>query len=198
MSRPSFASALFIPAVVLACLSLGAAPAFAQRARSGGGGGAVGRAVPRAAGPAVRGPVVVGPRVVVAPYRGFGYGYYYPYFSSFSFGIYAGYPYGFGYPYAYGYPYAAPYGYPYAVGGYVGGYASAYGGVRIVGAPPDAQVYVDGYYAGIASDFDGAFQHLSLAPGAHHLELRVAGQPVNAVDIRVEPGRTITFHAEGQ
>ena len=35
----------------------------------------------------------------------------------------------------------------------------AYGGLRITGAPHEAQVLADGYYVGIVDDFDGVFQH---------------------------------------
>jgi hypothetical protein len=166
------------------------APALAgQRA---GHGGAVGRAVPRAAAPRVVRPTIVAPRVI-RPY-GYGYPYYgsyrYPY--RFSLGFYAGYPFAYGYPYGY-YPYPYGYAYPgYGVAGDVG----AYGGVRIEGAPRDAQVYADGYYAGIVDDFDGTFQHLDLPAGPHRIEIRAPGFPPTSFDVRVEPGRTITYHAE--
>ena len=35
----------------------------------------------------------------------------------------------------------------------------AYGGLRITGAPHEAQVLADGYYVEIVDDFDGVFQH---------------------------------------
>jgi len=186
----------------------------------GGRGPAVGRAVPRGGGTRVYSPrgsvrsygsrVVVSPRVVGRPYRSF-----YPYRSAFSLGFYAGYPF-YGYPYSYGYPYA--YGYPYygsyaygsrygcpygGYGGYgYGGYGyggsgyggEAYGGVRIQDAPRDAQVFVDGYYAGIVDDFDGPFQHLSLESGGHQIEIRGPGLPPLTFDVNVQPGRTLNLH----
>src|SRR6185312_3885852 len=36
--------------------------------------------------------------------------------------------------------------------------------VRIEVSPNDAEVYVDGYYAGIVDDFDGVFQRLRVTP----------------------------------
>jgi hypothetical protein len=151
----------------------------------------------------------VSPRVVVRPYRS-----YYPrYRSNFSLGLgfYSGYPY-YRYPYSYGYPYA--YGYPYGsyaygssyghypYGGYGGyGYGAGvgyggevYGGVRIEDAPRDAQVYVDGYYAGIVDDFDGAFQRLELESGAHQIEIRAPGLPPMTFDVNIQPGRTLNLH----
>ena len=93
----------------------------------------------------------------------------------------------FGRPYAYGYP--AGYGY-YAIQPGI-----AYGAVRIVDAPRDARVFVDGYYAGVVDDYDGVFQHLNLEPGAHAIEIDVAGYEPIAFDVNVVPGRTITYRA---
>src|SRR5262249_50111827 len=33
--------------------------------------------------------------------------------------------------------------------------------------PKEAEVYIDGYYAGIVDDFDGVFQRLHVEPGEH-------------------------------
>jgi hypothetical protein len=100
----------------------------------------------------------------------------------------------FGRPYSsYGYP-----AYAYPPGGY-GYYAiepgRAYGAVRIVDAPRDAQVFVDGNYAGVVDDYDGVFQHLNLEAGSHHIEIEGPGYPPVAFDVRVEPGQTTTYHA---
>jgi hypothetical protein len=47
--------------------------------------------------------------------------------------------------------------------------------VRLNVKPNGAEVYVDGYYAGIVDDFDGAFQRLRLPPGEHEIELYFDG-----------------------
>jgi hypothetical protein len=47
--------------------------------------------------------------------------------------------------------------------------------VRLEVRPKEAQVFVDGYYAGIVDDFDGAFQRLHTSPGAHEIELYMDG-----------------------
>lgn len=71
-----------------------------------------------------------------------------------------------------------------------------YGGLRITGAPRDAQVFADGYYVGIVDDFDGIFQHLNLEAGPHHIEINEPGlQPV-AFDVNIAPGHTETFRAD--
>lgn len=196
------------------CVAATANDAAAQRRGPGGGGRAgggrvVGRAVPRGGGgPRVyggryynRSRVIVSPRIVgVYPYRP----YYYPFRPGLTLGFYAGYGYPYGYPYYYGgYPYSS-YGYGYGYGPYgslpPASYVSAqpgvaYGGVRIQGAPHDAQVFADGYYVGIVDDFDGPFQHLNLEAGAHQVEIRMPGQEPIAFDVNVPPGQTITFHA---
>jgi hypothetical protein len=181
-----------------------AADADAQSRRGGGGvsrGPSVGRAVPRGGGGGFRGPSRIAPRIgssrvlVARPFRTF----YYPYRPGLSLAFYGGYGfgYGYGYPYyAYGYPYGV-YGYPYGSYGYGGyGYARGMyeGGVRIEDAPRDAQVFVDGYYAGIVDDFDGVFQRLDLRPGGHQIDIRVPGQPPLQYDVNVEPGQTLKLH----
>jgi hypothetical protein len=71
----------------------------------------------------------------------------------------------------------------------------AFGAVRIVDAPRDAQVFVDGYYAGVVDDYDGVFQHLNLEVGSHHIEIEAEDYPLIAFDVRIQPGQTMTYHA---
>jgi hypothetical protein len=191
---------------VFSTIAFAAAPALAQHGgghgggHSGGGhsgaghagaavhGGTRGRTAGHAVARSVPAPHVSGPgRVVVAPYSQPVHG---------SFGLYSGYP--SGYAYSYGYPYYYGYGaYAYGSPGYgyaYGGHGSAYGGVRIEGAPRNAEVYVDGYYAGVVDNFDGVFQHLDLEPGPHQIEVRAPGQPI-VFDVNVQPGRTIRYRA---
>jgi PEGA domain len=151
------------------------------------------------------------PRIVgVYPYRP----YYYPYRPGITVGFYAGL--GFGYPYYYGaypypYPYYGSYGYPYPYGyaypsaGYAPpapqSYMSAqpgvvYGGVRIEGAPKDAQVFVDGNYVGLVEDFDGPVRHLNLPAGPHQIEIRPNGMQPIAFDVNVQGGQTMSVHAD--
>ena len=171
------------------CLIIGlATPALAQGRGGGGGGthggsgaggaggggrgpGGPGGGGPGAGGPGHGGP---GPGHGGTVYRsGGGYygGYYrYPYYGY----RYYGYPYGYGWygsPYFYagwGWPYAPyPYSYAYAYGG---GYDPS-ASVRLDVTPKEAEVYIDGYLTGSVDDFDGSFQRLRVAPGAHELTL---------------------------
>lgn len=92
------------------------------------------------------------------------------------------------------------YGYPSPYGGspYPPYYSSSYdmGGVRLQIRPRDAQVFVDGYYAGLVDDFDGTFQSLKLEPGGHKLEIRMPGFQTLELDIHVQPNRTITIRED--
>jgi hypothetical protein len=47
--------------------------------------------------------------------------------------------------------------------------------VKLEVKPKEAEVYIDGYYAGIVDDFDGAFQRLRVEPGEHQIELYLDG-----------------------
>jgi len=157
----------------------GSAPARGSATVRGGGGG---------------GGTVVAPRPVYRGGYGYGYrGYYYP---RYSFGFYGGWPYYYS-PYYYPYGYYG-YGYPYYGGAYYGDsrVARGLGSLQIKDAPKSAQVFADGYYAGNVDDFDGVFQHLDLEAGEHHIEIRPEGQQPIAFDVKIEPGETITYHAE--
>ena len=94
-------------------------------------------------------------------------------------------------PYYYGIGYG--YGYPYYGGGYYGGSYSYTGSVRLKVKPRAAEVLVDGYYVGTVDDFDGTFQSLKLEPGPASIEIRAPGFEALRLDVRVLPGRKITF-----
>ena len=158
-----------------------------------------------------RPPVVVhrhaGPRVVrVSPF-GSRLGYHRVHRPGLGIGIYIGSPYR--YPAyqqrhrAYGYPYANPYGNPYGYSyqGHSHIYAvpppnALYGGVRLDVTPRDAAVYVDGYYAGIVDDFDGALQRIALEPGPHEFEIAADGLETLAFDVHVRPHQTVRYRGD--
>ena len=62
--------------------------------------------------------------------------------------------------------------------------------IRTDVTPKDAQVYVDGYYAGRASDFDGAFKRLHVMPGGHAVTLYLEGFRTVTEDVYVRPDST--------
>ena len=69
------------------------------------------------------------------------------------------------------------------------------GGVRLVVPQRNAEVYVDGYYAGVVNDFDGTFQQVNLEPGPHRIEVRGQGSTPLSFDVNVQPGQTVTYRA---
>lgn len=113
--------------------------------------------------------------------------YYRPYVfrPRFSIGvnIFAGYP----VPYTYPYPYAYSVGRP---------PASYYGGVVLEIEPVDAEVYVDGGYAGIVGDFDGSRQPLTLTAGTHRIEVQEPGLAPLVFDVTVQPGQVIPYRGD--
>jgi hypothetical protein len=132
---------------------------------------------------------------VYDPWSWYGYGYGYG-----GWGVWGGY-YGNNWGGYYG---VGPGYYGVAPGYYAGGYGAVYGGpsgwsiggVRLKVTPRDAEVYVDGYYAGIVDDFDGTWQQLRLDDGGHRIEIRKPGLPPLTFDVMVQPGRTVTYRGD--
>lgn len=155
---------------------------------AGSGHAVVGRAVPRAS--VARPRVDQHTTVVVPSHRAhLGVGAFGLGIGAYGYSRYGYSPYGYGYP---GY-YSGYSGYSSSYAGYVrGGHAR----LRILGAPRYAEVYVDGYYAGIVDDFDGTFQHLELEPGPHQIEIRAPGFAPIVFDMQAIDGRTITYRAQ--
>ena len=83
--------------------------------------------------------------------------YYHPYFYDPWFG-----PWGPWYP--------GPYGY-----GYYPAFVGPEADLRVMVKPNNAEVYVDGYLAGIVDEFDGFFQRLHVTPGQHEITLYLQG-----------------------
>lgn len=138
-------------------------------------------------------------------YRGYGYGYdryryygrgyrHYPFLTfrprfSLSIGFFSGYP----VPYTWAYPtYIPAYGYAPPVGVVVPGPAT-YGGVVFDVTPVDAEVWVDGEYAGTTTMFDGSQEPMSLAAGRHTIELRAPGCLPLVFAVNVLPGQVIPY-----
>jgi hypothetical protein len=67
------------------------------------------------------------------------------------------------------------------------------GGVSFDLTPSTAQVYVDGVFAGLVEDFDGASEPLVLAPGAHYVEIRLAGFRTATFDVTITAGEITPY-----
>jgi hypothetical protein len=115
-----------------------------------------------------------------SPYY-YGRRYYYDSFDPFFYGYYGYSP--FYYSGSYGY---APYYYR-------GRYRDS-GSLRVIVDPEQTRVYVDGYYAGIADDFDGIFQRLSIPPGRHEITLKLDGYRTHRFRVYVPVEQTIKIH----
>jgi hypothetical protein len=170
----------------------GGVPAYA-RPREGKP--AVGEAVPRGSVPPATTPG--GGTYIPGGYYGPGYygGYYgagYGYYDPFGgYGGYGGYYGGYYDPWYGGYP---GYGYDPQGGGYTTNDDD--GKLRLKLKPRDAEVYVDGYYAGVVDDFDGIFQRLHLDSGPHRIEVRAKGYEPLTFEVRITPDHTTTYEGE--
>jgi len=130
-------------------------------------------------------PVVASRPVVVSRPTVFIGGYYYPTFYRASFLYdpwYQGY-YGYGYRSAY---------YQYPIYG-PGRYYDQSGSVRLQVSPREAEVFVDGYYAGTVDEFDGVFQRLNIAPGEHEIELYLSGHRSFSQRFYLQPGKSFNI-----
>jgi hypothetical protein len=86
----------------------------------------------------------------------------------------------------YGFPYAfAPLYPPYWYGPAEPGSA-----VRLEVTPREAEVYVDGYYAGVVDDFNGFFQRLHVSPGEHEITLYEDGYRTVRQKVYLTPDAT--------
>ncbi len=112
-----------------------------------------------------------------------------------------------------GYGFYRPYFYdPFFWGGYPGWYPGwysayppypafwgpAYGSARLQVTPKQAEVYVDGYYAGVVDDFDGIFQRLDVPPGRHEVTLYLDGYKALHQRVLFRAGDTVKLKAELQ
>jgi len=75
------------------------------------------------------------------------------------------------------------------------GSPTARGKLQLVVGPPNAQVYVDGFYAGTVEDVGAG---LDLDAGWHRLEFRAPGYLTPAVNVTIEANRVLTYRADLQ
>ena len=85
------------------------------------------------------------------------------------------------FPFAY-YPYAA---YSYGL--------SLDSDVKLKVTPKNAQVFVDGYYAGEVDQFNGAFERLRVTPGGHEIAVYLDGYRTLSRELYAAPNSTVTF-----
>jgi hypothetical protein len=123
-------------------------------------------------------------------------GYVYPYVPLYDFDFIYRFPYGV-YPYwgdGYLYPYPYP-PYEYALPDGTSEEIAVSGGVRIDIPQKNATVSADGYYVGQVEDFDGAAEHLSLASGPHHIQIRAPRFRTLDFDVFIQAGRIVSYRS---
>ena len=134
--------------------------------------------------------------------RGYGYygsqSYYRPYMFrprySIGFGIFSGFPVPYTYSYSspiWVYGYRAPRDRVFVTPG-----SPYYGGIALEMTPYDADVFVDGTYAGRVEDFDGATQPLTLSAGIHEIEVQAQGYEPMRINVEVQPGQVIPYRGD--
>jgi hypothetical protein len=118
------------------------------------------------------------------------------------------YPYAFGYgPYGRGYfyfdlHYNSHVFYPSTVirydnyGSYYGSYGYPTGELRLQVRPHNAQVFIDGAYAGTVDEFDGTFQSLRLEEGEYQVEIVLPGFEPLTFDVMIVPGEKVTYKGD--
>jgi hypothetical protein len=109
------------------------------------------------------------------PYRDRHVNAYYPYW-----GNYDGYYYGY---YGWRSPYWPHYGVTYN--------DNDFGSVRLLVNPEEAEVFVDGYFAGMVNDYNGLFQRLQIRPGRHEITLKCEGYRTHRVKVYVPYAQTL-------
>jgi hypothetical protein len=66
--------------------------------------------------------------------------------------------------------------------------------LRVLDTPKQASVYIDGFYAGVADDFNGFFEGVPLTPGGHEIALYLEGYRTVHRRVYLSPGSTFKFH----
>lgn len=161
-----------------------------------------GQAAPRGSKPPNTSPLIIRGGGYDPSYYGW-YGLGYPSYGSYGwYGSYYGSPYWdtWGMPmYGWG-MYALPMS-AYSSLWYDSAVSAAYttpsiGSIKLRVKPKEAEVYVDGTYYGQVDNYDGTFQHLDLAAGTHKVEIRANGYETLQLQMRVLPGKTVTYTGE--
>jgi hypothetical protein len=87
-----------------------------------------------------------------------------------------------------------PYGQPYPYYGYRRDELTT--SVKLEITPREAEVFVDGYLAGIVDEFDGFFQRLRLRPGAHDITVYLDGYRTIHESLYLSSGADRTIRRE--
>jgi hypothetical protein len=76
--------------------------------------------------------------------------------------------------------------------------AVARGGLVLMTVPDIAQVYVDGYYVGLAEEFGLHGRAMEITAGTHRIELRAAGYEALAFSVMIAPNDILRYRGDMQ
>lgn len=72
------------------------------------------------------------------------------------------------------------------------------GSLSLLTTPPSAQVFVDGFYAGLAEEFGYSGRPMTVPAGPHRVELRAAGYETLSFNVMVEPNGIVRYRGDMQ
>lgn len=75
---------------------------------------------------------------------------------------------------------------------------AARGGLVLQTVPDMAQVFVDGYYVGLAEEFGLGGRAITVDAGAHRIELRAPGYETLTFSVVIEPNKIVRYRGEMQ
>ncbi len=73
------------------------------------------------------------------------------------------------------------------------GPSSGHGALVLETIPDSAEVFVDGYYVGLAEEFGLQGRPMSLTAGPHRVELRAAGYETSSVNVMIDPHNILRY-----
>ena len=77
-------------------------------------------------------------------------------------------------------------------------YVELRGGLSLETVPDNAQVYVDGFYAGLAEDFGPRGRPMDLPAGSHHVEVRAPDHETLSFRVMIEPNQIVRYRGDLQ
>ena len=72
------------------------------------------------------------------------------------------------------------------------------GGLVLLTTPPSAQVFVDGFYVGLVEEFGASGRPMSIAAGAHRIDLRAPAYDTLSFSVMIEPNDILRYRGDMQ
>jgi hypothetical protein len=77
-------------------------------------------------------------------------------------------------------------------------FADVRGSLGIETIPGSAQVFIDGFYVGLAEEFGLLGRPMNIAAGSHRVELRAPGYETLAFSVMIEPNQILRYRGDMQ